>query len=48
LPVVDTRRSATGVVARPLDPPVEVPGHLLLARAGGQEYLQELVTAFGD
>ncbi|MCH6165655.1 LysR family transcriptional regulator [Pseudonocardia alaniniphila] len=40
--------SAAGVVARPLDPPVEVPGHLLLARAGGPECLQALVTAFGD
>ncbi|WP_433284092.1 LysR family transcriptional regulator [Pseudonocardia sp. CA-142604] len=39
---------ATGVVARPLDPPVEVPGHLLLARTGGPECLQALVAAFGD
>jgi DNA-binding transcriptional LysR family regulator len=40
--------SQAGVVVRPLDPPVEVPGHLLLARAGGQECLRGLVTAFGD
>ncbi|WP_433560011.1 LysR family transcriptional regulator [Pseudonocardia xinjiangensis] len=35
-----------GVVVRPLDPPVKVPGHLLVARSGGQDCLGALVSAF--
>jgi DNA-binding transcriptional LysR family regulator len=37
---------APGVVVRPLDPPVEVPGHLLVARSGGRDCLGALVSAF--
>jgi hypothetical protein len=38
--------SPAGVVLRPLDPPVEVPGKLLVTPAGERPALRALVAAF--
>jgi hypothetical protein len=38
--------TTSDVAVRPIDPPVEVPGYLLLPGDGGPDCLAALVTAF--